>query len=339
MRAELLDPRTDERWRDFVARAAGATIFHHPLWLDLLGTHYGYAFRACCLTDSDGRVVGGLPWARIESRLTGRRLVALPFSDACPPLVDGAQAGELAAAVEAARREEGLGLEVRSRFDDLAGEAPHLYWRHVLPLEPDAGAVERRAREGIRRGARRARREGLAFERRTDSAALDAFYALHLSTRRRQGVPTQAKRFIRGLGGIFDQGHGFVALVTEPGRRPVAAAVFLRAGDHLTYKYGASDRAALAMRPNNLLFQEVIRWACDAGCRELDFGRTDLDNDGLREFKRGWGAEESPLHYTYAGLDAPGGPSVAHRALGAVIRRSPPLLGRATGAALYRHFG
>ncbi len=95
------------------------------------------------------------------------------------------------------------------------------------------------------------------------------------------------------------------------GGRPVAAAVFLRGRDHLTYKYGASDRAALAMRPNNLLFPEVIRWACEAGCRELDFGRTDLDNDGLREFKRGWGADESPLHYTYAGIAAPSGESRA----------------------------
>ena len=339
MRAELLDPRTDGRWREFVAGADGATIFHHPLWLDLLGTHYGYAFRACCLTESDGGIVAGLPWARIDSRLTGRRLVALPFSDACAPLIRGAEVEDLAEAVEAARRDEGLGLEVRSRFDGLDGQAPHLYCRHVLTLEPDSDAVERRARDGIRRGAQRARREGLAFEMRTDTAALDAFYALHLRTRRRQGVPTQAKRFIRRFAGLFDRGHGFVALVAAPGGRPAAAAVFLRAGDHLTYKYGASDRAALPMRPNNLLFQEVIRWACQAGCRELDFGRTDLDNEGLREFKRGWGTEESPLHYTYAGLDPPRGESRPQRALGAVIRRSPPVVGRATGAALYRHFG
>jgi CelD/BcsL family acetyltransferase involved in cellulose biosynthesis len=335
MRAELLDPRTDGRWREFVGRAPGATIFHHPAWLELLAAQYRFEIQACCLTDPDGRLVAGLPWARVESRLTGRRLVALPFSDACPPLTDGATPDELAEAADDARRAAGLGLEVRWRLDAL-GPAPHRYWLHTLALDPNAEAVERRARGGIRRGAAKARREGLSFERRTDAAALDAFFALHVRTRRHQGAPTQPKRFIARLGRLFEDGHGFVALVHAE-HRCIAAAVFLRAGDHLTYKYGASDRSALSFRPNNLLFAEVIRWACENGCRELDFGRTDTDNEGLRQFKLGWGADELALHYTYAGMEPPTGASPAERIAGHLIRHSPPLVGRLTGAALYRH--
>ena len=339
MRTELLDPRTDPRWEDFVGRAARATMFHHPAWLALLADQYRYGFAASCVLDGDGRIVAGLPWARIDSRLTGKRLVALPFSDACPPLTDGGSKEELARAVEEHRTETGLGLEVRWRMDALPGEAVQRYWRHTLPLEEDAAAVERRARTGIRRGASKARREGLTFERRTDAAAIDAFYRLHLRTRKHQGVPTQAKRFIDGLGSLFGRGHGFVALVRD-GDRPVAAAVFLQLRDHLIYKYGASDREALSMRPNNLLFSEVIRWGCEAGCRELDFGRTDLHHDGLREFKLGWGTEESPLHHTYSGMDVPdSGESAMQRIMGPAIRHSPPSVSRLVGVALYRHFG
>ena len=338
MRTELLDPRTDMRWEDFVGRAEGATMFHDPLWLELLSARYRYGFAASCLLDDSGRVVAGLPWARIESRLTGRRLVALPFSDACPPLTDGASEDELAAAVEDHRRETGLGLEVRWRMESLPGVTVQRYWRHTLPLEQDADAVARRAGSGIRRGVSKARREGLTFERRTDAEALDAFYRLHLLTRKHQGVPTQPKRFIDGLGPLFERGHGFVALVGDDGR-PIAAAVFLQLRDHLIYTYGASDRSALARRPNNLLFAEVIRWACESGLRELDFGRTDLDQEGLKQFKRGWGAEELPLHHTYAGMEAPSsGDSRAQRLLAPVICHSPPAVGRLFGA-LYRHFG
>jgi CelD/BcsL family acetyltransferase involved in cellulose biosynthesis len=337
MRTELLDPRTDDRWEEFVRRAAGATMFHHPAWLALLSARYRYDFTASCLVDDDGRVVAGLPWARIESRLTGRRLVALPFSDACRPLVDGAAEDELANAVGEHRRAAGLGLEVRWRMDAL-GETVHRYWRHTLQLEPDADAVARRASNGIRRGVAKAQREGLTFERRTDAAALDAFYRLHLRTRRHQGVPTQPKRFVDGLGPLFERGHGFVALVSDGGC-PIAAAVFLQLRDHLIYKYGASDRSALPHRPNNLLFAEVIRWACEAGARELDFGRTDLEHEGLRQFKRGWGAEELPLHHTYSGMETPSGDGArAQRLLAPVIRHSPPGVGRLFGA-LYRHFG
>lgn len=313
-------------------------MFHHPAWLRLLAATYRYEFAASCVTDDDGRVLAGLPWARIESRLTGRRLVALPFSDACEPLTDGASEEDLAQAVEEHRREADLGLEVRWRMEALQAKVVHRYWRHVLALEPDADAVLRRARTGIRRGASKAVREGLEFEQRTDQSALDAFYRLHLRTRKHQGVPTQPKRFVDGLIPLFERGHGFVALVNDDGR-PIAAAVFLQLRAHLIYKYGASDRSALARRPNNLLFAEVIRWACESGLRELDFGRTDLDQEGLKQFKRGWGAEELPLHHTYAGTEAPSGEaSRAQRLLAPAIRNLPPGVGRLLGA-LYRHFG
>lgn len=337
MRTELLDPRTDARWRDFVERAERATIFHHPAWLDLLATCYRYEFAASCLVDDGGRVVAGLPWARIDSRLTGRRLVALPFSDACQPLTDEASEEELAGAVGEHRSETGLGIEVRWRMDPL-GPTVQRYWRHALPLEEDADAVARRAKSSIRRGVSKARKEGLEFERRTDPAALDAFYKLHLQTRKHQGVPTQPKRFIDGLRGLFERGHGFVAIVSDNGK-PVAAAVFLQLRGQLVYKYGASDRSALARRPNNLLFAEVIRRGCESGLRELDFGRTDLDHEGLKQFKRGWGAEELPLHHTYAGMEIPAeGTSRAMGLVAPAIRHSPPSVGRLFGA-LYRHFG
>ena len=130
---------------------------------------YRYDFAAACVVDDGGRIVAGLPWGRIESRLTGRRLVALPFSDACEPLTDGASVEELARAIDEHRRATGLGLEVRWLMDSLSeGVAVHRYWRHTLPLESDADAVHKRARSGIRRGASKARREGLTFERRTD---------------------------------------------------------------------------------------------------------------------------------------------------------------------------
>ena len=338
MRSELLDPLSDPRWAEFVARASGATIFHDPAWIRLLADQYGYEFRASCVVDGT-RVLAGLPWGRIESRLTGKRLVALPFSDACPPLYDGAGEEPLAAAIREHTEATGLGLEIRGTLDALEAPAPHRFWQHTLALEPDPDAMERRAKSGIRRGAAKARREGLTVRRATDDGAIETFYRLHLRTRRHQGVPTQSKRFIRALRSIFDLGQGFVALADD-GPRTIAAAVFLSRGSHLTYKYGASDRSALQRRPNNLMFAEVIRWACRSGFDELDFGRTDLGNDGLRTFKRGWGAEEIALHYTYARLPVPdGNASLPERIMAPTIRRSPPIVGRLAGAALYRHFG
>jgi lipid II:glycine glycyltransferase (peptidoglycan interpeptide bridge formation enzyme) len=174
----------------------------------------------------------------------------------------------------------------------------------------------------------------------TDRAALDAFYALHLRTRRRQGVPIQPKRFIRRFERLFAEGLGYV-LTAHHDNRTISAAVFLGHGDTLVYKYGASDERFLGLRPNNLLFADAIRRACAAGHTTLDFGRTDTDNEGLAAFKRSWGAEERTLSYTYLAERVPrsAGAGRANKLLATVIRRTPAVTGQAIGTALYRHVG
>jgi CelD/BcsL family acetyltransferase involved in cellulose biosynthesis len=340
-----LDPLADGRWAELIERAPDATIFHHPAWLRLLRDTYRYELTACCVEDGDGTLAAGLPIAAVSSRLTGRRLVALPFSDLCPPLIaPGAAPGAglaLAGALDTLRRRRGVALEVRGTGGALAGAPPgDRFHHHLLPLEPDIAAVERRfAKPQVARGVRRAVREGLQAELRTDAVALDDFYALHVSTRRRLGVPTQPHRFILAFEALFEQGLGFALLVRRHDR-PIAAAVFLTFGDTLTYKYGASDERFLGARPNNLLFMEAIRWGCEHGMRTLDFGRTHWHQDGLRAFKLAWGAEERELRYRLVGGAAPGGRSArVERWVGAAIRRSPPVAGRVIGEVLYRHAG
>lgn len=340
----LIDPIADPDWLELVGSSPNAELFHHPRWLELLRSQYGYEFQACCIAGSRG-IEAGIPIARVESRLTGRRLVSVPFSDVCAPLLarDGSptalEALGPALAGEAGR--SGLELTIHAALPSTPGAfVQPSFFRHLLPLSGDPAEVEQRySKSQVKRGIKKARREGLGVERRTDAAALDAFYSLHLTTRRKLGVPTQPKRFIRRFEELFDAGMGFVGLVLDE-REPIAAAVFLTFNGTVTYKYGASDTSKLAKRPNNLLFAETIRWACEEGFDTLDFGRTDIDNDGLRSFKRSWGAEEVELSYTYLTESEPSpGPGLRDRVMGATIRRSPAFVGRLIGEALYRHAG
>jgi CelD/BcsL family acetyltransferase involved in cellulose biosynthesis len=339
----VIDPTADPRWEELVTRA-GAPVFHHSAWLRHLGDAYGYEVMAPCVDAGDGTLAAGLPVALVSSRLTGRRLVALPFSDLCPPLVAPDAAGDtthaLAEELHCFARSSGLPLQVRGG-DGVLDDAPveERFHHHLLQLEPNLEAVERRMRPQALRGVRRALRERLTAEMRTDRGGLADFYRLHVLNRRRLGVPTQPKRFMLGLERLFGEGLGFVLVVRRDGRA-LAAAVFLTHGGVLTYKYGASDPGALAARPNNLLFAEAIRWGCEHGYRSLDFGRTHWGQESLCRFKRAWGAEQGELHYRRLGPAQPhGGGERAERLLGTVIRRSPPVVGRAIGEVLYRHAG
>jgi CelD/BcsL family acetyltransferase involved in cellulose biosynthesis len=344
VRTQVINPLQDDRWRRAVADAPSASVFHHPAWLSLLRDQYDYEVSACCVLDDAGGLVAGIPLAHVRSRITGSRLVALPFSDLCPPLRlrDAERVDELlACATDRLRGDRRTPVEVRAPLPALPGaRVKPGHYHHLVHLDPDPARVEANySKSQVRRGIAKARREGLTAERTAGPAALDEFYRLHVQTRRRQGVPVQPKRFIRSFDRLFEQGLGFVML-TRLGERTVAAAVFLHLHGTLTYKYGASDARFLSTRPNNLLFSEVIRWGCGKGFHTLDLGRTDLDNAGLRAFKRGWGAEESILSYTFA-------PPPRHRAMAgrggrvarAVVRRGPPWVGRLAGELLYRHFG
>ena len=157
-------------------------------------------------------------------------------------------------------------------------------------------------------------------------------------TRRRLGVPIQPRRFFRLLAKRFlARDLGFV-ISAHVDQVPVAAALFLNWNGVLVYKYGASDPRYWEYRPNNLLFHEAIRWGCEHGYHTFDWGRTDLDDQGLREFKCGWGGQEEPLVYSVI-VDTPPRLSSGRikRAMSAIIRRSPSLICQAIGELAYRY--
>jgi lipid II:glycine glycyltransferase (peptidoglycan interpeptide bridge formation enzyme) len=73
----------------------------------------------------------------------------------------------------------------------------------------------------------------------------------------------------------------------------------LRFRDYLVYGYGASSLTARNIPANKLILWERIRDACATGVRSFDLGRVSYDNEGLIQFKRGWGAREEKLYYSY----------------------------------------
>ena len=84
-----IDPLTDPRWQEFTARHPRASVFHSSGWLRALQLAYGYEPIAYTLSPPQSEVANAVVFSRIRSWATGRRLVSLPFSDHCEPLVDG----------------------------------------------------------------------------------------------------------------------------------------------------------------------------------------------------------------------------------------------------------
>jgi CelD/BcsL family acetyltransferase involved in cellulose biosynthesis len=219
------------------------------------------------------------------------------------------------------------------------GEAGEPFERgvvHELPLRSEDelfSAFESQVRRNIRKAQR--------LELTVHTAArvedlTEIYFRLHTETRRRLGVPTQPRRFFKNVWeGMLAHDLGFALLVYH-GREPIAGAVFLEWNGRVVYKFGASDARYWSMRPNNLLFWEAIKRGCEQDAKVFDFGRSDREDEGLRAFKRSWGAVEEPLVYTTLGRPAEAFNGSAERLLRPVLRRSPLWVGRGLGEVFYR---
>jgi CelD/BcsL family acetyltransferase involved in cellulose biosynthesis len=331
---------SDPAWTEFVRSCPAALPFHHPAWAGMLAECYGYRPLVVALPDKANQIDAGLPIIEVRSPLAARRWISLPFTDYCPVLTLGCSEKDLADTLMREMRAHGAGrFELHGPLMQRRGlYSRDVAVRHTLALDPDPQVVYRRFTKMHQRNIRIAERAGVRVELGRSASDLRRFYDLHLITRRRLGVPIQPRRFFDLLAQrVIADGLGFV-LSAYLDQVPVASAVFLAWNGMLIYKYGASDQAFRQHRPNNLLFWAAIRWGCENGYHTLDFGRTDTDNTGLREFKDGWSAHEEPLIYSTIADHPPQSASGrAEKMMGEVIRRSPPWVCRVLGELFYRY--
>jgi lipid II:glycine glycyltransferase (peptidoglycan interpeptide bridge formation enzyme) len=279
----------------------------------------------------------------IRSAITGTRAVSLPFTDYCEPLFDSVTDTDeiLHFALELGRKSKWAFLELRSTLSQNR-QPSDSYLRHTLTLTAGKETVYQGLRDSTRRNIRKAVKEGVEARISHSWEAMNLFYRLHCITRRRHGVPPQPIRFFRKIQEhVISNNKGFVVLASYRGRI-VAAAIFLYFGKKALFKFGASDAKYQILRPSNILIWTAIQYCLEHQFDALCFGRTHPGNEGLRQFKNGWGTMEDRINYYRYDLKPPS--CLNSRLLNTNISSAEfaklplPFL-RLVGAILYRHFG
>jgi CelD/BcsL family acetyltransferase involved in cellulose biosynthesis len=299
---QQFEPLKDPRWEEFLAVHPQASVFHTPAWLEALRRTYGYAPIAYTTSLQGRDLRDGVVFCRVESWVTGRRLVSLPFSDHCEPLVSDVENRELflTSLQQLSQTERWRYIELRPRSPfDPAGpifQPAERFSFHELDLSPDCDTLFRGFhKDSTQRKIRRAAREGLTYQAGSTRSLLGIFYRLMVQTRRRQGVPPQPLSWFRNLIDCF--GDSLKIRVAFRGNLAVASILTLSYKDTLVYKYGCSDPQFNSLGGTHLLFWRSIEEAKRCGLTRLDLGRSDLDNQGLITFKDRWGATRSDLTY------------------------------------------
>ncbi len=341
MRYRITDPTSFPAWNDLLAGCRQHSFFHTSEWARVLCRAYGY--RARYLVSLGGGSLRTLvPLMEVNSFLTGKRAVSLPFTDESPLVFQ--DRFDFAAHLKALRdrgRRRGLRyIEWRGGDQYFKGMPPFCrFYVHTLRLHPEERRLLSGFRSSTRRNIRKAAKTGVRVEILNTLDAVGAFYRLNCMTRKVHGLPPQPLRFFRLLHEhVISRGKGFVALASFEGK-PVAAGVYLHFGGRAIYKYGASDRRFQHLRANNLVMWQAIRWYAARGYESFSFGRTAPQNTGLLQFKRGWGVSETVVHYYRyeLGKDAFVQEEKPHPFLFELFHRMPEPLLRLMGVLLYRH--
>jgi len=346
--SELVElcPSSDARWDEFVSAHPDATVYHHSAWTQFLADAYGHTPLYLGLMSADGhRLLGVLPLLFVDSLLTGKRLVSLPFTSYCNPLMPQSRLEDaLSYALNRFRGVRYVELKLlnlpgeKTDHDRLSVESPFV--SQILRLPEDLEELFRSFHNtSIRQMVRRARRDGLVVRLASSEAELRRFYELEVRLRRSQGLPTPPYKFYAGMRRALSPKGLFELPVVEFRGNIIAAAVVLKwpSGWHL--EYTASDPVYHKHGANQLLAWECIKRAHQEGIRVFDFGRTSLWHRSLLMYKDRWQTRRYPIRYRYFPDNAkrPGWRDISGSLLVRLNKRLPLAALEWEGRRIYPH--
>jgi hypothetical protein len=278
----------------------------------------------------------------ISSWITGTRFVSLPFSDHCEPLLSGPEQSDALVAwlrAECARQRckyvELRPLSPNARY----GQATESYWFHELSLAPSLDLIFRGChKDSIQRSIRRAERERLSYETGRSDILLHEFYRLLLVTRRRHGLLPQPRTWFKNL--LASIGDNLQIRVARKNGHPIAAMLTFRHRSTVVYKYGCSEERFHNLGGMPFLFWRLIEESKSLGAENIDFGRSDLSNEGLVTFKDRFGTAKRLLTYyrhpEHGGLRPP---EWSWRAVRRLVSVLPDALLSTASRILYKQMG
>lgn len=279
-------------WDDFVAAHSFADHYHLSGWGRVIRQAYGWP--ALYLTAWEGAALRGvLSVVMLGSR--GKRLISLPFLDYGGICAD--HPGAIAGLCEAAQRElsnvRGSVLDLRQRRDmplplPRYGDKVTM----VLELEDSPAKMWEKFKAKLRNQVRKAEKEQLETQwARVDG--LQDFYEVYVCNMRDLGSPPHSLVFFERVLAEFLEARVLLVRLRE---KVIGGGLCLVFQDTMLMPWASSLRPYLRLCPNNLLYWEAIRTACEQGLLRFDFGRSSRGS-GTYKFKKQWGTLEEPLYW------------------------------------------
>ncbi len=339
-----LSPEHATRWDAFVRACPQATFFHLSAWQDIVRTVFRHR-TFFLFAERDGQIVAVLPLAEVKSRLFGHALTSLPFCVYGGIAADEGAGEEVIALLEQeadtlARQLGVQHLEYRNlelRHEDWPRQDLYVTFRkEILPdAEANMLAIPRKQRAMVRKGIK----NGLVSH---IDPGVDRFFALYADNVLRHGTPAMPKKFFQRLKDTFGDDCEVLTVTDADGRLLSSVLSFYFRDEVLPY-YAGDDTAARDLAANDFKYWELMRRACERGCKVFDYGRSKIGT-GPYSFKKNWGFEPQSLSYEYRLYKRDSVPqnnpmNPKYRAFIALWKRLPVGVANAIGPHIVRNLG
>ncbi|WP_144821951.1 FemAB family XrtA/PEP-CTERM system-associated protein [Marinobacter piscensis] len=284
---------------NYVAGHPEATPYHSSAWLQAAESSYGHPGWLVTV-NRNGHLCGVLPLLEVKRPFGAKSLVSLPFCDLGGVLADNEEIKEwlIAEAWVLADEKRINTLEIREGGSVVEGPQQSLpvgtKVRMLCDLPDTSEALFKSYKPKLRSQIRKAEKNGLRAELRTDADAVNLFYQVFTRNMRRLGSPVHSAQWFQELKAAYGDSL-LVGLVFHNGQ-PVAAGIVLLAGKEACIPWASTLEAFNRLAPNMLLYWTLLSHVCDAGCSRFDFGRSTI-GEGTYRFKKQWGAEPHGLNW------------------------------------------
>lgn len=341
---KIINPVNFAGWNDLILQMNGYSIFHSSQWAELLSGSYGY--NPCYfVVEKEGVITAVFPMMIINSFITGRRIVSLPYTDFCKPLfTEKISFNFLFDEIINFGKKENLNfIEFKDDNPQNGSDVSSTFqYRHKLSLCKSEDEIFSDFRKGTKSSIKKAIKQGVTVKIDNSPDSIEKFCRMNHVTRKRHGLPPQPTSFFTKLYKyIIGKGSGFVVLA-QKNNQEVAGAVYLTFGKKVLYKYSASYPQYQNLMANNLVMWEAIKFSINNNYDEIDFGITESENEGLRIYKNGWGVEEAKVFLYKYDLRKDKYVEINTRVSGVhnkIFNKTPIPLLKLFSSVFYKHFG
>jgi hypothetical protein len=345
IKIEFVNPISHEGWDHIISESKQCSIFHSTAWSKVLSDSYNY-LPEYLFAAKGNQIQLLIPFMHISNYITGRRGVSLPFTDYCEPIINKelSQDTIFSFLIDHAKNSKWKYFEIRGGHNYFANiNSSSSFYGHTLELTNNIDQLFSGLSKNTKRNIKKAERNcDLEIYRSQSLDSMINYFKLHCITRKRHGLPPPPFHFFKNIyEHIISKNIGNVFLASYKDKI-IGGAVYFHFGEKVIYKYGASDLNFKEVRPNNLIMWEAIKYYARNGYKQLDMGRTEQENEGLRRFKSGWGTTEKLINYYKYEVKAESfvrDDEMVNPHQKMIMRRIPKSVLTVIGSKLYKYVG